>query len=70
MKIRKKYFVAHFVTDLYRDDEYEMFYAESDEAVMSEIARTLGDHLIYCEVRKATWAERRYYKRYSICMAH
>lgn len=55
----KKYYVAQFVTDLYfQDDEYEMFYAKSPEAVVDEIKRTLGEHLIACTVRKATLAER------------
>ena len=61
---RQKLYVAHFVTDLhFIEDEYEMFLAESEDAVMREIMKVLGEHLIFCEVRKATWAERRAFKR-------
>jgi hypothetical protein len=64
MKNRKKYFVAHYVTDCYyQDDEYEMFYAESEEAVKQEIEKILGEHLIACVISKATWAERRQMKK-------
>lgn len=64
MKTRKKYFIAHFVTDLYfMDDEYEMFYAESPEAVEQEMRKDLGDHLLLCDVYRASWAERRRAKR-------
>lgn len=59
MKIRKKYFVAEFATDLYHDDEAELFLAESAEAVEQEVRKTLGEHLLCCYVRKPTWAERR-----------
>ena len=66
MKNRKKYFMAHFVTDMYSgNDEYEMFIAENAEAVELELENLFGEHLIFCEVRKATWAQRRYYKKYS-----
>ena len=70
MKTRKHYFVAEFVTDLYHDDEAEMFYAESAEAVEREIKETLGEHLLAVVVRKATWAERRRAKksRYNPCI--
>jgi hypothetical protein len=71
MKLKKKYFVAHYVTDLcFCDDEYEMFYAESPEAVERELERTLGEHLLYCSVRKATWAERRRMRKehYNACI--
>ena len=61
---RMKYYVAEFVTDLYfRDDEDELFYAESEEAVMDELQKSLGQHLLAASVRKATWAERRYAKK-------
>jgi hypothetical protein len=72
MKIRKKYFVAEFVTDLYHDDESEMFLAESAEAVEREVRETLGNHLLACSVRKATWAERRRAKKhvYNACIVH
>lgn len=64
MNFNKRYYVAHFVTDLYsQDDEYEMFYADSKEAVEQEIQKVLGEHLLVCEVRKATWAERRQMRR-------
>lgn len=70
MKIRKKYFVVEFATDLYHDDEAEMFYAESAEAVEQEVRKTLGEHLLCCYVRRATWAERRRAKRahYQPCL--
>lgn len=70
---KKKYFVAEFVTDMYfMDDEAEMFYAESPEAVEQEIKEVLGEHLISCYIRKATWAERRYYRKNKInaCIVH
>ena len=73
MKIRKKYFVAEFVTDLcFLDEEAEMFYAESADAVMKEIVTALGEHLLTCNVRKATWAERRRAKKahYNACIVH
>lgn len=72
MKIRKKYFVAEFVTDLYHDDEAEMFYAESAEAVEREVRESLGEHLLALYVRKATWAERRRAKKahYNPCVVH
>jgi lipoate-protein ligase A len=63
MKTRKKYFMAHFVTNVYLEDEYEMFYAESKEAVEREVRETLGEQLIAVEVRKATWAEKRHYRK-------
>lgn len=69
----KKYFVAEFVTDLYfRDDEAEMFLAESAEAVEREVRETLGNHLLACSVRRATWAERRRAKKhgYNACIVH
>ena len=59
MKNRKHYFVAEFVTDMFRDDEAEMFFAESAEAVEREIREVLGEHLLAVVVRKATWVERR-----------
>lgn len=71
MKNRKKYWVAEFVTDCeFLDEETEMFYAESEEAVVKEITKTLGEHLLSCEVRKATWAERRRAKKahYNACI--
>lgn len=72
MKNRKKYFVAEFATDLYRDDEAELFLAESAEAVEREIREYLGKHLLCCYVRRATWAERRRAKRahYNPCLIH
>lgn len=73
MKNRKKYYMAEFVTDLYfGDDEAEMFYSESPEAVEREIKNALGEHLIAVVVRKATWAERRYYRKNKIqpCLTH
>ena len=72
MKNRKKYYVAEFVTDLFHDDETEIFYAESEEAVEREIKETLGEHLLAVVVRKATWAERRRMKKehYNPCIVH
>lgn len=72
MKNRKKYYVAEFVTDMLRDYESEMFYAESPEAVEREVREALGEHLLAVEVRKATWAERRYYRKNKInpCIVH
>ena len=73
MKNRKKYFVAEFITDMYfGDDESEMFHAESPEAVEREVREVLGDHLITLSVRKATWKERRHYRRHKIqpCIVH
>lgn len=73
MKTKKKYFVATFVTDLYfLDEETEMFYAESAEAVEREVREALGEHLLAVEVRKATWSERRYYRKNHInpCIVH
>jgi hypothetical protein len=73
LKPRKKYFIAHFVTDLYyfRDDEYEVFYAESENAVHEELHKKFGHNLLACTVRKATWAERREFKKANIgiCIA-
>ena len=70
MKTRKKYFVAEFVTDLYHDDETEIFYAESAEAVEREVQNVLGEHLLVCVVRKATWTERRRMRKnhYQACI--
>lgn len=73
MKTRKKYFMAEFVTDLYfGDDEQEMFHAESAEAVEQEMREALGEHLLALSVRKATWKERRYYRKNKIqpCIVH
>lgn len=73
MKAKKmKYYVAEFVTDLYRDDEAEMFHAESKEAVEREVKEALGEHLLALYIRKATWAERRYYRKNKInpCIVH
>ena len=63
MKIRKKYFIAEFATDLYHDDEAELFLAESAEAVEREVREALGEHLLALYVRKPTWAERRKIKK-------
>lgn len=70
MKNRKHYFVAEFATDLLRDDETEIFYAPSVEAVEREIKETLGEHLLAVYVRKATWAERRRMRKthYQACI--
>lgn len=72
MKSRKKYYVAEFVTDMFNDDESEMFYAESPEAVEREVRETLGEHLLAVVVRKATWAEKRHYRKNNInpCIVH
>lgn len=73
MKIRKKYFIAEFVTDLYfGDDEAELFLAESAEAVEQDIRKTLGEHLLSCHVRKTTWAERRQIRKSQLipCVVH
>jgi hypothetical protein len=71
-KTMKKYYVAEFVTDLFNDDEAEMFHAESAEAVEREVREALGEHLLALCVRKATWAERRYYRKNKIqpCIVH
>lgn len=67
---RQKLYRAHFVTDLYfGDDEYEMFYANDPDEVMNFLKESLGEHLIFCEIRKATWKERRYFRKYNICIA-
>lgn len=72
MKNRKHYYVADFVTDMYLDDESEIFYAESPEAVEREVREVLGTHLLAVAVRKATWAERRRMKKahYNACIVH
>jgi hypothetical protein len=73
MRNRKKYWIADFVTDLYfLDDESEMFYAESAEAVVREMREVLGEHLLAVVVRKATWAEKRFYRKNKInpCIVH
>lgn len=67
----KKYFVAHyaanFIPGMYAyDDEYEIFYAESIDAIKNYLAQTLGTRLILAEVKKATWAQKRYAKKYPI----
>ena len=70
MKNRKKQFVAHIVTDSYfMEDEYDIIEAESVEDATQKLRDMLGEHLLACYVRKATWAERRYYKKYHICIA-
>ena len=69
MKNRMKYFVAEFATDLYHDDEAELFLADSAEAVEREIREVLGEHLLCCYVRKATWAERRMIRKSQIIPA-
>lgn len=70
MKNRKKYFVAHFITDLYfMDDEHEVFYAESKEAVEKEMREALGEHLLAVSIRKATWRERRMAKQGKLSMS-
>lgn len=70
MKNRKKFYVAHFVTDLFfQEDEYEMIEAESEEEAEKQLRLTLGEHLLACRIRKASWAEQRYYKKYHICLA-
>lgn len=69
---KQKLYVVNLVTDLYfYEDEYEMFCADSIEAVEREIQKTLGEHLIAYEIRKATWAERRRMKKahYNPCIA-
>jgi hypothetical protein len=65
MRTRKKYFAVEFVTDIeFMDVEFEVFCAESAEAVEEELKRLLGKHLIAVNVRKAHWYERRYAKKY------
>lgn len=67
MKNHKKYFVAEFVTDMYfMEEESEIFYAQSAEAVEREVKEVLGEHLIAVTVRKATWGERRYCRKNKI----
>ena len=62
---KQKLYVAHFITDLhFGDDEYERFYAHSADEVENFLQESLGEHLIVCEVRKATWAERREHKKF------
>jgi hypothetical protein len=64
MKTRKKFYVAEFVTDLYFcDDETQMFYAESKQAVEQELNELLGIHLLAYYIRKATRAEKKNYLR-------
>jgi hypothetical protein len=67
----KKYFMAHyvaqFVPGMYTyEDEYEMFYAESKDAIKNYLAQILGTRLMLAEVKKATWAQKRYAKKYPI----
>jgi len=70
MKKRMKYFAVQFVTDLYlMDTEYELFCAESAESVERELKAQLGNHLLSYEIRKATWAQRRYAKKYPSSIA-
>ena len=70
MKNRKKYFVAHFVTDLFfQEDEIAMFEAENEAEVEKQLKLMFGEHLLACEMRKATWIERRYYRKYNVCIA-
>jgi hypothetical protein len=73
MKNRKKYFIAHFVTDLgFLDDEYEMFCARNEEAVAQELREVLGEHLLAYEIRRATWTERRMMRKThgNACIVH
>lgn len=70
MKNRKKYYVAQFITDLFfQEDEIEMFEAENEAEVEKQLKDMFGEHLLACAIRKATWRERRYYKKYHICIA-
>ena len=73
MKTRNHYFIAHFVTDLgFVDDEYEMFYAPTKAAVEQEIKNALNEHLLACEVRRATIIEIIRFKRTKAnpCIVH
>lgn len=63
MKARKKYFTITYVTDLYPDEEVDIFCAEDESAVAQRLRNLLGEHLLACEIRTSTWAERRYYKK-------
>ena len=70
MKNRKKCFIAEFVTDLcFGDVEQEIYYAENKKAVEEKLKETLGEHLLACEVRKATWAECRAIKSTNIAVS-
>jgi hypothetical protein len=70
MKNRKQYFVAEYILDFhFMEDEYSVFLADSEEAVLKYMDKHFGKHLIACYVRKATWAERRNYKKHPLCTA-
>lgn len=59
MKNKRKYFVAHFVTDLYfYDVEEAIYHAENENAVREALKDRFGKNLQGCEVREMTWVER------------
>jgi hypothetical protein len=70
MKAKKRYYMVEFETDVVEHYNKEIFYADSALAVLIEMKEVLGIHLLDVHIRKATWAEKRYYRknRISACI--
>lgn len=63
MKDKKRYYMVEFETDAVEQYNKEMFYAENELAVLIEMMEVLGVHLLDVHIRRATWAEKRYYRK-------
>ena len=65
MKTKLRYYVVDFITDYYfRDDERAIILAENEKEAEREIEKLFGEHLIVATVRKATFQEKHYAKKY------
>jgi hypothetical protein len=54
----------------YYETSSAMMYAENREAIKRELEQKLGSHLIAIHIRKASWRERREYKKtHETCIA-
>ena len=66
----KKYFVVEIEEDMSADltgrnivESSGIMCAECEDEIIASLYRDLGKHLVTYSIRKATWAERRAYKK-------
>lgn len=69
-KTMKKYFVVEIEEDMtaeltgrYIVESSEIMCAESEEEIINDLEAELGKHLVTYAIRRATWKERRAYKK-------
>lgn len=66
MKTKKRFYTVEFETNITDGYKKEMFYAESELAVLIEIHQTLGINTPNLHIRKATLLERLHYRIHKI----